>query len=410
MPDPDREPIIVDTVRTPTGKGKPGGLLAGVHPVDLLADALQGLVARTELDPAAIDDVIGGCVTQGGEQGANITRKAVLAAGFPVTVPATTVDRQCGSSQQAVHFAAHVIAAGAADVVVACGVESMSRAPMLYQIGDADSSGSGLARRFPDGLVSQGIAAELVAQRWDLDRSELDAYAAESHRRAAEASAAGAFNRDLVSLLPDAQEQSPGQITDETIRPGTTPEDLASLASAFMDSDASRRFPHLDGRVTAGNSSPLSDGGAAVLLTSAGRARDLGLRAQARIRATAAVGADPLLMLMGVVPATRKVLKTSGLEHTDMDLFEVNEAFASVPLAWAHETKVDLDRLNVHGGAIALGHPLGATGARLLTTLLGALERRGERFGLHTMCEAGGMANATIVERLENDSPGGRSS
>ncbi|MEV0069099.1 thiolase family protein [Amycolatopsis sp. NPDC050768] len=388
-----RDAVVVDVLRTPVGKGKRGGALSHVHPVHLLADVLAGLVARNDLDPALVDDVIAGCVTKAGEQAVNPARSAVLAAGLPLSVPATTVDRQCGSSQQAVHFAAHAIQAGAADVVIACGVESMSRVPMHSDTQDADHLGSRVAERFPGGLVGQGISAELICARWGLGRDDLDAFSAQSHRRAAESQAL--FAPDLVTVA-----EAPGLTADETVRPSTTVDGLAGLRPSFVDEAAASRFPEIDWKITPGNSSPLSDGAAGVLLMSAAKADALGLTPRARIHATAVVGDDPILMLMGVVPATHAVLARARLTVGDIDLFEVNEAFAPVPLAWQRETEVEPERLNVHGGAIALGHPLGASGARILTTLVGALEHRGARFGLQTMCEWGGMANAMIVERL----------
>jgi acetyl-CoA acyltransferase len=390
---PPRDAVIVDVLRTPVGKGKKGGALSHVHPVNLLADVLAALVRRNDLDPALVDDVIGGCVTKAGEQAINPTRSAVLAAGFPLSVPATTVDRQCGSSQQAVHFAAHAIRAGAADVVIACGVESMSRVPMHSDAQGADHLGPRIGERFPGGLVGQGLSAELICARWKLRREELDEYSAASHQRAA--AAQDAFGPDLVTVA-----EAPDVTRDETIRPSTTAETLAGLEPSFVDEAAARRFPEIDWKITPGNSSPLSDGAAAVLMTSAETAERLGLTPRARIHATAVVGDDPIVMLMGVVPATRRVLERAGLTTDDIDLFEVNEAFAPVPVAWMDDLGVEHERLNVHGGAIALGHPLGASGARIMTTLVGALERRGARFGLQTMCEWGGMANATIVERL----------
>ncbi|MEW2500791.1 thiolase family protein [Amycolatopsis sp. NPDC047767] len=388
-----RDAVVVDVLRTPVGKGKPGGALSHVHPVNLLADVLAGLVARNDLDPALVDDVIGGCVTKAGEQAVNPARSAVFAAGFPQSVPATTVDRQCGSSQQAVHFAAHAIQAGAADVVIACGVESMSRVPMHSDTQGTDHLGSRVAERFPGGLVGQGISAELICARWGLSRDELDAFSAESHRRAAESQAV--FAPDLVAVA-----EAPELTADETVRPSTTVAGLAGLRPSFVDEAAESRFPGIDWKITPGNSSPLSDGAAGVLLMSAAKAEALGCTPRARIHTTAVVGDDPILMLMGVVPATHAVLARAGLTVRDIDLFEVNEAFAPVPLAWLRETEAEPERLNVHGGAIALGHPLGASGARILTTLVGALEHRGARYGLQTMCEWGGMANATIVERL----------
>jgi acetyl-CoA acyltransferase len=389
-----RDAVIVDMVRTPSGKGKPGGGLSHVHPVDLLATTISEVVNRNGVAPIQVDDVIGGCVTQSGQQAANVTRSAVLAAGFPVSVPATTVDRQCGSGQQALHFAAHTIAAGAADVVIACGVESMSRAPLWSNVGSADPYGAGVAARFPARLVAQGTAAELVAARWKLERAELDEYAAESHRRAATASEGGLFGSDLLAV--------PGSPLsgDETIRPDTTAARLAALPPSFVDEDMSSRFPEIEWRITAGNSSPLTDGAAAALVMSAEAAARHGLRPRARVHTTAVAGDDPLLMLMGVVPATRLVLDRARLSLRDIDTFEVNEAFAPVPLAWQREFEVPADRVNPYGGAIALGHPLGASGLRLAATLVETLEQRQWRLGLQTMCEAGGMANATILERL----------
>ena len=388
-----RDAVIVDVLRTPVGKGKKGGALHHVHPVALLADVLTALVERNGLDPALVDDVIGGCVTKAGEQAVNPTRTAVLAAGFPLSVPATTVDRQCGSSQQAVSFAAHAIRAGAADVVIACGVESMSRVPMHSDAQGADHLGERIERRFPGGLVGQGISAELICARWQLGREELDAYSAESHRRSA--AAGETFAMDLVTVT-----DAPDLTVDETIRATTTVDGLAGLRPSFRSEAMAERFPEIDWRITPGNSSPLTDGAAGVLMMSAERAEQLGLTPRARVHETAVVGDDPIVMLMGVVPATRKVLERAGLTVDDIDLFEVNEAFAAVPLAWMQDMKVEHDRLNVHGGAIALGHPLGASGARILTTLVGALEQRRARFGLQTMCEWGGMANATIIERI----------
>ncbi|MBW4721999.1 thiolase family protein [Saccharothrix obliqua] len=387
-----RDVVIVDAVRTPIGRGKPGGGLSGVHPVDLHAHAIRALVERTGVDPGVVDDVIGGAVGQVGEQSSNTTRWAALAAGLPESVPAVTVDRQCGSSQQAVHFAAQGVRSGEYDVVIASGVESMSRVPIGSQAAGRDFLGEGVARRYPDGLVPQGISAELIAHRWDLSRARLDEFAAESHRRAATAWSEGRFTGE-VSPLPDLAR-------DESIRPDTTPEVLAGLRPAFRAEHWERRFPELDWRVTAGNSSPVNDGAAAVLITSAEAAARLGLRPRARLHSFAVVGDDPLLMLTGIIPATRKVLDRAGLSISDISAFEVNEAFASVVLAWLAATGADPALVNAHGGATALGHPLGASGARLLTTLLSVLEHGGGRYGLQTMCEAGGLANATVVERL----------
>ncbi|NRQ37044.1 thiolase family protein [Nonomuraea sp. NN258] len=383
-----RDAVIVQAVRTPIGKGKPGGALAGVHPVDLLAHALRALIERSGVDPSLVDDVIGGCVDQVGEQAMNTTRYAWLAAGFPDSVPAVTVDRQCGSSQQAVHFAAQGVMSGAYDLVVACGVESMSRVPMWSNVPPgADPFGPGLAARYPEGLVPQGISAELIAAKWSLSRERMDAFAAESHARAAAAD----FTTELAPLA--------GLDRDESIRPATTPDVLAGLRPAFADPGYAARFPQIDWSVTAGNSSPINDGAAAVLITTSETAARLGLRPLARLHGFAVTGSDPLLMLTGVIPATEKVLRRAGLRLDDIDLFEVNEAFASVVLAWLQETGADPAKVNVHGGAIALGHPLGASGARITTTLVHAMRERGARYALQTMCEAGGLANALILER-----------
>jgi acetyl-CoA acyltransferase len=389
-----REAVIVDAVRTPVGRGKAGkGALNPIHPVDLLAHSLRELVARTGVDPERIDDVIGGCVDQVAEQAMNTTRYAVLAAGLPESVPATTVDRQCGSSQQAVHFAAQGVIAGAYDVVIACGVESMSRVPMWSNVPEgADPFGPGVAARYPDGLVGQGISAELIAAKWELPRSELDRFALESHRRAAAATEAGAFAEEIVPI--------DGIARDESIRPETTLEALAGLKPAFEDPAMAQRFPQIDWRVTAGNSSPTNDGSAAVLIMEASVAKAMGLTARAKLKSFAVVGDDPLYMLTGVIPATAKVLQKAELKLEDIDLFEVNEAFASVVLAWQRETGADLDKVNVNGGAIALGHPLGASGARITATLVNAIESRGARYGLQTMCEAGGLANAMVLEAV----------
>jgi len=393
--------VIVDAVRTPVGKGKVGGALAGVHPVELHAHAIRSLVERTGVDPALIDDVISGVVGQVGEQSSNTARWAALAAGLPESVPATTVDRQCGSSQQAIHFAAQGVIAGAYDIVIASGVESMSRVPMGSQVGDNDVFGPSVAARYPEGLVPQGISAELIARKWGLSRTQLDSFAAESHRRAASAWAEGRFSGEVVPLKAPGPDGELLQVTaDESVRPGTSVEILATLKPAFRADFWEGRFPGLEWKVTAGNSSPINDGAAAVLITSGETAARLGLRPRARLHSFAVAGDDPLLMLTGVIPATEKVLRRAGLGLVDIDAFEVNEAFASVVLAWQAETGADLAKVNVNGGSTAIGHPLGASGARLLTTLLGVLEQTGGRYGLQTMCEAGGLANATIIERI----------
>jgi acetyl-CoA acyltransferase len=388
------EAVIVDVIRTPVGRGKPGGILSGVHPVDLLAGVLDALVSRNDLDPATVDDVIGGCVSQIAEQSYNVTRNAVLAAGFPETVPGTTIDRQCGSSQQAATFAAQAVISGFADIVIACGVESMSRVPLGSSTAGADPYGSRLHARYPDGLVNQGVSAELIAAKWDFSREDLDAFAARSHVLAAEAGESGAFATELVPV--------PGvdSLVDETVRPETSVDSLVGLNPAFRTDALAERFPELDWRITPGNSSPLTDGASAALIMNAKVAERLGLQPRARFRAFSVVGSDPLYMLTGVIPATEKVLKRAGLIHADIDAYEVNEAFASVPLAWLKETGADPRKLNPRGGAIALGHALGSSGTRLLTTLVNQLEATGGRLGLQTMCEGGGMANATIIERL----------
>ncbi|MFE2964388.1 thiolase family protein [Streptomyces sp. NPDC059340] len=388
-----RDAVIVEAVRTPIGKGKPNGSLAHVHPVELLAHTLRTLVERSGVDPALIDDVIGGTVSQVGEQAANITRYAALSAGFPETVPATTVDRQCGSSQQAVHFAAQGVLSGAYDMVVACGVESMSRVPMGSNVrGTEDPFGPGIAARFPEGLVPQGISAELIAAKWGLSRAQLDAFAVGSHQKAATAWDKGLFDAEVAPLESVTR--------DESVRPATTTEILAGLKPAYYAPAYAERFPQIDWSVTAGNASPINDGASAVLITSSETAARLGLRPLARLHSFAVTGSDPLLMLTGVVPATEKVLRKAGLTLGDIDLFEVNEAFASVVLSWQQETGADLSRVNVHGGAIALGHPLGASGTRLTTTLVHAMRERGARYGLQTMCEAGGLANAMVIEAV----------
>ena len=392
-----RTAVIVDAVRTPSGRGKPGGALSGIHPVDLAAHVLRATLERNGLDSRQIDDVLLGCVSQVGEQTMNIARQAVLAAGFDERVPATTIDRQCGSSQQAAHFAAQGVMAGQYDIVIAGGVESMSRVPLGIAASVAGSPFSPrLHERYPEGLVNQGVSAELIAERWGLSRDDLDAYAAQSHARAARAAAEGRFDSQLLPVPTEA-----GEVTaDETVRPGTSVEGLAGLAPAFRTDALAARFPELDWRITPGNSSPLTDGASAVLIMSEEKANELGLTPRARFHSFAVVGDDPLLMLTGPIPATRRILERSGLGMDDLEAYEVNEAFASVPLAWAAEVGADLEKLNPWGGAIALGHALGSSGTRLLGTLLATLEATGGRYGLQTMCEGGGMANATIIERL----------
>jgi acetyl-CoA acyltransferase len=388
--------VIVDAVRTPGGKRN--GKLSGWHPVDLSAETLKALVERNDLDPSIIDDVIVGCVMQVGDQSINIARNAVLAAGFPESVPATSIDRQCGSSQQALHFAAQGVMAGAYDVVIAAGVESMSRVPMGASIGSGVGFpfGPTVGLRYAErgGLVGQGTSAEMIADQWHLSREDLDRFSATSQERAARATEEGRFERELVvTEIRDADGKGTGEIlrADEGIRPGTSVETLANLKPAFKPEG---------GKVTAGNSSQITDGAAAVLVMSEERAAALGLTPRARFHAFAVVGVDPITMLTGPIPATTKVLERAKLTLDEIDLVEINEAFASVVLAWEKEHHPDMAKVNVNGGAIALGHPLGASGAKLMATLLCELERTGGRWGLQTMCEGGGMANATIIERL----------
>lgn len=389
--------MIVDAVRTPFGKGRAGGVLHGVHPVDLYAGVLAALVARNRLDPALIEDVITGCVIQVGEQAGNIGRQAVLAAGLPEAVPAVTIDRKCGSAQQAIDFAAMGVIAGAYDIVIAGGVEMMSTVEAKSNRLGRDSLGPGVAARYPEGLVHQGVSAELIAARHGIDRAAMDALAAASHARAAAAADAGVF---ADAILP-VSNGNRLVVADEGLRRGTELATLAALRPAFHSAEIAARFPEITWNVTAGNSSQVSDGAAAVLIMEAEIARGLGLRPRAAIRHFAVVGDDPMLMLTGIIPATAKLLARSGLTIADIDAFEVNEAFASVVLAWAQATGADLARTNIHGGAIALGHPVGASGGRLLINLLAALEVGGGRYGIVTMCESGGMANATLVERLD---------
>jgi acetyl-CoA acyltransferase len=386
----NREAVIVDAVRTPMGKRE--GMLRNWHPVDLLAHTLTGLVQRNRLSPELIDDVIAGCVMQAGEQALNVGRNAVLAAGFPESVPGTTVDRQCGSSQQAIHFAAQGVLAGSYDVAIACGVESMTRVPMGASVknGPGKPFGPAVMRRYNNVQFHQGISAEMLAQRWKLSRTRLDEFSLESHRRAATATEKGWFCREILPTAVETEQGTVQASRDEGIRPDTTLEKMATLKPAFKE----------DGVITAANSSQITDGAAAVLIMERSTAEHLGLRPMARFVAFALAGDDPVIMLSAPIPATRRVLERAGMKLDEMDRIEINEAFASVVLAWQAETQADLSRVNVNGGAVALGHPLGASGARLMTTLVHELERSGGRFGLQTMCEGGGLANATIVERL----------
>jgi acetyl-CoA acyltransferase len=389
--------VVVDVVRTPFGKGKSSGALAGEHPVDLLAAVLTALLERSRLDGGLVDDVIAGCTLPVAEQSGNIARHALLAAGLPETVPGVSIDRKCGSFQQALHFAAQGVIAGAYDIVIACGVEMMSTIPMRTNRMGRDEHGPRLRARFPDGFISQGISAELIAARWKLERDELDAFALRSHRLAAAARQEGRLTRHV---LPVHRRDGREVHEDEAIRPGTSAGALAGLPAAFEDPRMAERFPEIGWRITAGNSSPVTDGAAATLVMSQRRAESLGLRPRAAVTGFSVVGDDPLLMLTGIVPATRRLLERAGLDQRDIALFEVNEAFASVVLAWQAELGVEAERVNVDGGAIAYGHPVGASGGRLLAGLVDGLERTGGRYGVITMCESGGMANATLLERV----------
>jgi acetyl-CoA acyltransferase len=388
-----REAVIVDAVRTPGGKRN--GKLKDWHAGDLAAHVLKALQERNNLDPEIVDDVIMGCVMQVGEQSLNIARTAVLSAGWPETVPATTVDRQCGSSQQAAHFAAQGVIAGAYDVVIAAGVEVMTRTPMGASVVEGKMGmpfpPSMVERYAETGLPPQGIGADMIADEYGITREDLDAFGALSQQRALQATEEGRFENEIVPVPVDLGEGIELMTADEGIRPGTTAETLAKLKPAFKE----------DGKITAGNSSQISDGASAVLIMSAEKAAELGLKPRARFHSFALAGTDPVTMLKGPIPATKKILEKSGLTIDDIDVFEVNEAFASVVLAWQKETGADMSKVNVNGGAIALGHPLGCSGTKLMSTLLNELERVGGRYGLQVMCEGGGMANATIIERIE---------
>ncbi len=385
----DNDVVIVGAVRTPVGRR--GGSLSGVHPVPLLAQVLNEVMQRTGLSPDIVEDVVTGCVDQVGEQSANAGRNALLAAGFPYTIPATTLDRQCGSGQQAVHFAANLIQSGVCDVTIGCGVENMTRVPLLASI----SAGPGFP--FPPELTSkyavtsQGIAAEEIAKKWGIGREDVDRFAYDSHMKAARAREEGRFKREIMPLQVTVDGTETTFEHDEGIRPDTSMEKLAGLKPSFRE----------DGIHTAGNSSQISDAAGAILLMSAAKAKELGVKPRARIAAQKVVGSEPVLMLTGPMTATPKVLEKGGLKLDDIDLIEINEAFASVVLAWEKELQADMSKVNVNGGAIALGHPLGCTGAMLMIKLLHELERTGGRYGLETMCCGGGLGTATIIERLD---------
>jgi acetyl-CoA acyltransferase len=383
------EAVIVEAVRSPVGKRNGG--LSGVHPGELSAQVLNGLAERSGIDPGIVDDVIWGCVMQAGEQALDIARTAVLAAGWPETVPGVTVDRQCGSSQQSIHFAAAGVVAGHYDVVVAGGVESMSRTPMGASLANGGHPYPEAFRNRYTQTPNQGIGAEMIAEQWGFDRTTVDQYSLDSHEKAAAAQDAGAFDDQIVGI----KDQNGGSETsvvlkDEGIRRGTTIEKMAGLKPAFKE----------DGVIHAGNSSQISDGSAAILFMSAEKAKSLGLKPLAKVHTATLAGADPVIMLTAPIPATQKALKKSGLRLEDIGVFEVNEAFAPVPLAWLKDIGADEKKLNPNGGAIALGHPLGGSGARIMTTMLYHMRDKGIQYGLQTMCEGGGQANATIIELL----------
>jgi acetyl-CoA acetyltransferase family protein len=382
--------VIVDAVRTPLGKRN--GVLKDWHPADLAAETLTAIAERNSLDPALVDDVIMGCVSQVGEQTYNIGRNAALGAGWPESVPGVTLDRQCGSSQQAAHFAAQGVMAGVYDVAVASGVESMTRVPMgsSFSTGPGKPFGDKMRARYHDSLVPQGISAEIIAEKWDIARDELDQISYDSHMRAAAAVQEGRFDAQITPIEVRDNGGSTAVTLDEGIRPTTTMEALGALKPAFQE----------DGKVTAGNSSQITDGAASILIMSEAKANDLGLTPKARFVSFSVVGTDPVSMLTGPIPATEQALARAGLVIDDIGLFEINEAFASVIGAWLRESGADWTNVNVNGGAIALGHPLGASGARLMTSLVHEMERSGTRYGLQAMCEGGGTANGTIIELL----------
>lgn len=382
-----KEAVIIEGVRTPVGKRN--GLLSGIRAEELAALPLAEVVKRAGIEPGLVEDVIYGCVTQVGEQASDIARQAALIAGFPIEVPGTTIDRQCGSSQQAVHFAAQAIMSGDMNVVIAGGVESMSRVPMFSNMQGVTYS-EALTSKYE--MINQGLSAERIAEKWYMTKDELDEFSLNSHQKAIQAQDEGRFAKEIMPVevtLPDGTKTIVTK--DEGPRKDTSMEKLAGLKPSFKE----------NGFITAGNSSQISDGAAAILIMSREKAEQLGLKPRFRIVARTVVGSDPTLMLTGVIPATEKVLKKAGLTIQEIDIFEVNEAFASVPLAWLKDTGADAKKLNPNGGAIALGHPLGASGARLMLTMMGELERTGGRYGLQTMCEGYGMANATIIERLD---------
>ncbi len=382
-----REVVIVEGIRTPVGRRN--GVLKDVRPDDLAGEVLKKLIEKAGIDPAIVDDVILGCVSQSGEQAGDIARVAALIAGFPIEVPGTTIDRQCGSSQQAVHFASQAILSGDMDVVVAGGVENMSRVPM-----GSNYQGAVTSQKYMDlhEVINQGLSAERIADKWGITREDCDQFSVESHAKAIRAQKEGHFNREMISVTGTDKEGNQIEVTeDQGPRGGTTLEVLAGLKPVFQE----------DGLIHAGNSSQISDGAAALLLMERRKAEELGLKPRFKVHTRVVVGSDPTLMLTGPIPATQKALEKAGLTIDDIDIFEVNEAFAPVPIAWLKETGADPKKLNPNGGAIALGHPLGGSGARLMVSMIHELERTGGRYGLQTMCEGHGMANATIIERLD---------
>jgi acetyl-CoA acyltransferase len=390
--------FIAEYVRSPFGRGRPGGALSTVHPVDLLATVFHALIKRSGIDPETVDDVITGCVIQVGEQSANIGRQAWLAANLPESVPAVTLDRKCGSAQQAIHFAAQGIISGAYDIAIACGVEMMSRETMKSNRMGRDNLGPMFRQRYPSGLVSQGVSAELIAARWKISREDMDVLSLRSHLLAEDARLRGALSSQIEPIYVDAGNGMHWITQDEGIRSDTSLDKLAKLPPAFEDAAAATEFPEITWSITAGNSSQITDGACAILLTSEAMATKWNLSPKAEIRNFALAGVDPVIMLTGPIPATNKLLKRSGLSVDDIDLFEVNEAFASVVLAWQRELGVEIERVNVNGGAIAYGHPVGASGARLMMSLIDGLVERNGKLGIQVMCESGGMANATLVE------------
>ena len=392
-----RRAVIVDVLRSPFGRAREGGALASLHPVNLYATVLDALVTRTGIDPKLIEDCITGCVIQVAEQSGNIGRQAVLAAGLPESIPAVTLDRKCGSAQQAMDFAAQGVIAGAYDCVIAGGVEMMSLVPMRVNRMGRDNEGSRFHARYPDGLIRQGISAELIAARWGISREAQDAFSLRSHKLAA---ADTGVARDIVPVEVESADGRKTVARDEGLRADSTYAKLASLKPAFEDAAMAARYPEIRWGVTAGNASQVTDGASAMLIMEEQLADSLALQPRAAITHFAVMGDDPLLMLTAIIPATRKLLQRAGIGIAAVDAYEVNEAFASVPLAWEKDLGADPDKLNVFGGAIALGHPVGASGGRLVANLLRALEARNGRYGLVTMCESGGMANATLIERL----------